>query len=55
MTRTEKIEMAVLAATMHVKPDYRSPHKLSEFAQTVTKFVERELDRVGPAIDQPPH
>lgn len=44
MTRREKIEMAVLAALMHHKPDYRSPAKLNEAAKVIANFVEAQLD-----------
>lgn len=33
------IQMAVLAALMHHKPDYRSPKKLDEAAAIITDFV----------------
>lgn len=37
------IQMAVLAALMHVKPDYRSPRRLDECASTIADFVEGAL------------
>ncbi len=39
MEREHAICMAVLAALMHHKPDYRSPKRLDEAAQIITKFV----------------
>lgn len=43
--RREKIQMAILAALMHHKPDYRSPRKLDEAAKIITEFVEAELNK----------
>ena len=45
MSRREKIELAVLAALMHHKPDYRSASKLDEAAKVIADFVEAELDK----------
>ena len=45
MPRREKIQMAILAALMHHKPDYRSPRKLDEAAKIITEFVEAELNK----------
>jgi hypothetical protein len=45
MTRREKIKMAIFAALMHHKPDYRSGAKLGEAAKVIADFVEAELDK----------
>ena len=43
--RREKIELAVLAALMHHKPDYSSGAKLDKAAKVIADFVEAELDK----------
>ena len=43
--RNQKIERAILAALMHVKPDYRSPSRLDDCARTIAQFVIAELDQ----------
>jgi hypothetical protein len=42
-TREEIIQRSVLAALMHVKPDYRSPKRLDAAAGVIATFVERDL------------
>jgi hypothetical protein len=53
MTQRDVIQQAILAALMHVKPDYRSARKLDECAGVITDFVEGALrDMNTPAAAQ---
>lgn len=39
--------MAILAALMHHKPDYRSPGRLDQAAKVIGEFVIGALDDLG--------
>jgi hypothetical protein len=39
MSQKHTIQCAVLAALMHVKPDYRSPERLDDAARVIADFV----------------
>lgn len=48
----EAIRMAILAALMHHKPDYRSPARLDHAAKVIGDFVVGALDDLNAKMEQ---